>query len=184
MSNMFIAADPGVCIGCETCMAACFAKHDATGDGSYPRLRLTLTRMVSAPVACHQCMDAPCAHACPVGALEVDDANHRVSIHQERCIGCRNCMLACPFGAIDIETQTSPVSFGNMVIGMREKPVVVKCDLCLDRPGGPACVEACPTKGLMLVDQDTIDGTVKNRRLEAAEGSAVFSRFSLNASLA
>ncbi len=25
---------------------------------------------------------------------------------------------------------------------------IVKCDLCFDRPGGPACVAACPNKAL------------------------------------
>jgi Fe-S-cluster-containing hydrogenase component 2 len=32
----------------------------------------------------------------------------------------------------------------------REKKAAFKCDLCVDRPEGPACVEACPTKALSL----------------------------------
>jgi len=50
-------------------------------------------------------------------------------------------MMVCPFGAIRVT---------NATVGGREKRAALKCDLCVDRPGGPACVEACPTQALSL----------------------------------
>jgi formate dehydrogenase iron-sulfur subunit len=40
-------------------------------------------------------------------------------------------MLACPFGFPRYEWETST-------------PLMRKCEMCRDRPEGPACVEACP----------------------------------------
>ena len=50
-------------------------------------------------------------------------------------------MMVCPFGAI----QTTEVRVGG-----RSKRAAVKCDLCVERAGGPACVEACPTRAITL----------------------------------
>jgi Fe-S-cluster-containing hydrogenase component 2 len=36
------------------------------------------------------------------------------------------------------------------------KAQALKCDLCLHREGGPACVEACPTHALRCVDPVSI----------------------------
>lgn len=152
MGAKFVAADPGLCIGCKTCMAACLAKHDVSGDVAQPRLVLVATLAVSAPVACRHCADAPCAAACPEGALYRD--GDRVGVAQERCIGCRGCVEACPYGAVEVAPRIETVRFGDLTIGEGVRAQVVKCDLCPDRLGGPACVAACPTGGLFLVDRD------------------------------
>lgn len=156
MSNKFVIADPAVCIGCKTCMAACLAKHDVPGDVPMPRLNVVFTKTVSAPIVCRQCADAPCAAACPVGALYQDDATRRVAVREGRCIGCRRCVAACPYGAADVASRPVSRAFGNMTLSEGSSPFVVKCDLCVDRPGGPACVAACPTKGCMVVDEDML----------------------------
>ena len=44
-------------------MAACIEAHDIPGNIAAPRLRVTRTYEISAPVACHHCEDAPCAKA-------------------------------------------------------------------------------------------------------------------------
>jgi Fe-S-cluster-containing hydrogenase component 2 len=49
--------------------------------------------------------------------------------------------MVCPFGAIHVATTE---------MAGREKRAAFKCDLCIDRPAGPACIEACPTKALSL----------------------------------
>jgi electron transport protein HydN len=175
LANKFIVPDPGVCIGCKTCMAACLAKHDRGGEMAIPRLSVTYTLTVSAPVACHHCMDAPCVNACPVGALYEDPANHRVAIRQERCIGCRSCVMACPFGAVDIVTRTEPLVAGCEVFGTHEKAYVIKCDLCVDRPEGPACVQACLTKSLRLMDEDELARMQAQKRTDAVAGAGELS---------
>lgn len=182
MSNKFVVADPGVCIGCKTCMAACLAKHDVPGDAAVARLNLVTTLSVSAPIACHHCIDAPCVEACPTKALYHD--GDRVAVRMERCIGCRGCVMACPFGAVDVIAYRVQTKLGNLTIDEGEKAAVIKCDLCADRPEGPACVQACPTKGLVVVDGDRLEDSLKQKRREAAVAAESISSLPLNPVLA
>ncbi len=55
-------------------------------------------------VFCHHCEDAPCASTCPNGAIV--ELNNRVQVIQEKCIGCKTCMIACPFGMMTVVTET------------------------------------------------------------------------------
>ncbi|WP_080797271.1 4Fe-4S dicluster domain-containing protein [Arabiibacter massiliensis] len=184
MGNKFVIADPGVCIGCKTCMAACLSKHDVCDDVAQARLNLVTTLNVSAPIVCHHCADAPCAAACPTGALYLDAEHNRVGVRAERCIGCSGCVMACPYGAVTIATRHVVTKLGSLVIGESDKPVVIKCDLCVDRPEGPACVQACPTKGLVLVDEDVLEAGIKQKNRAAAEAAESISSLPLNPVLA
>ncbi|MCQ5105868.1 4Fe-4S ferredoxin, partial [Eggerthella lenta] len=65
----------------------------------------------------------------------------------------------------------------------RTKSTVVKCDLCLDRSGGPACAAACPTKALRLIDAQFMERARQNKRKAAARASASFASMKLNAAL-
>ena len=171
MSNKFVIADPDRCIACGTCMAACIMKHDVDGDVAAPRLNVVVASGTTAPVACHHCVDAPCVAACPTNALFQDKVNNRIAVDESKCIGCRSCVMACPFGAATVATVEVPVRMGDLLIGARTKALAVKCDLCADRPGGPACVEACPTAGLRVVDQDVLTESVRARQVAAAEAT-------------
>jgi Fe-S-cluster-containing hydrogenase component 2 len=72
--------------------------------------------------------------------------------------------MVCPFGAIHITTVR---------VNGRIKRAASKCDLCVDRPDGPACVEACPTKAIQLVvSREVIEAARKasaQRYLEAIQ---------------
>ena len=60
--------------------------------------------------------------------------------HQDKCIGCGNCIRSCPYGAPRY----------NPVLKRAEK-----CSLCWQRLDAgllPACVQGCPTKALKLID--------------------------------
>lgn len=166
--NKFVVADPNRCISCRTCMAACIMKHDVPKDVAEARLNVVNTQRISTPVACHHCADAPCAAACPTGALYQDAAHNRVGVREENCIGCRSCVMACPYGAVDVVAKPAAVRMGDLLIGARTKASVIKCDLCVDRPGGPACVEACPTKGLRVVTEEELYGLVMAKEHAAA----------------
>lgn len=165
-ARKFVIANPERCIGCKTCLAACLHAHDLTGEFVEPRLQFVSTLKVSTPITCHHCVDAPCVASCPTGCLYSDES--RVGIHEEKCIGCQNCVLACPFGAVTIKSKVKTKRFGNLEINCGWKPVVIKCDLCSHRPEGPACVKACLTEGLMLVDQDYLDNLSKEKRIRTA----------------
>ena len=154
MGSKFVIADPGLCIGCQTCMAGCMLKHSVPGDVAKPRLNLITTLTISAPIVCHHCADAPCVASCPEGALYFD--GDRVAVKQERCIGCRSCVLACPYGAVEVISQESAARLGNLALESAPKASIVKCDLCVDRPGGPACVEACPYRALDFGDVEEL----------------------------
>ena len=167
MSSKCVVADPRTCIGCKTCMAACIEKHDVSGDAAVPRLNVTETIKVSAPIACHHCVDAPCVSACPQGALYYD--GDRVAVKMERCIGCRSCVMACPYGACDVVSRIEPVVFGDLVLADKAVAKVIKCDLCADVSGGPRCVKACLTNSLRLIDQDDLKTMAFEKRRAAAE---------------
>ena len=177
MGSKFVMSDPGLCIGCKTCMAACLAKHDVTGDVARARLNLVTTLSVSTPIACHHCEAAPCAPVCPTHALYRD--GDRIAVRTENCIGCRSCVMACPYGAVDVITSDVTARLGNLAVRDVAHAIVIKCDLCVDRTQGPACVQGCPTGALRLVDSDEIEAEALRRRREAAAVSAEFSSLPL-----
>lgn len=137
--NRFILADPEKCIGCRTCEVACMMSHQdaAVPDALTSRIRVVKGGTFTTAVGCHQCEDAPCANVCPTGAIRRTAGAWLVD--QARCIGCKSCMVACPFGAMQVRY-------------VAERARALKCDLCAHREGGPACVEACPTRALSCVD--------------------------------
>ncbi|MBB1198937.1 4Fe-4S dicluster domain-containing protein [Enterobacteriaceae bacterium 89] len=152
--TQFILASPLACIGCKTCEVACALAHAVPGAEFKPRLKLLRLDNVSVPVTCHQCENAPCASACPTGALAM--GSERVEADAGRCIGCQRCAVACPFGAISIE----------VVAG--HTPVIVKCDLCSESERGPACVEVCPTAALSKMTERQLDELQKQRRIASS----------------
>jgi Fe-S-cluster-containing hydrogenase component 2 len=144
----FILINPEHCLGCHTCELACAAAHTEAGtiigavlagERLQPRNYVVQVDSVKLSTQCRQCEDAPCVRVCPTGATYRTETY--TAVDQRLCIGCRLCMMVCPFGAIRVATTE---------VAGREKKAAFKCDLCVDRPEGPACVEACPTKALSL----------------------------------
>lgn len=186
--SRFVIAEAGRCIACNTCMAACSTAHKAVGLQSQPRLTLTKTDDVSAPVLCRHCEKAFCEMVCPVNAIRHDAAAGRVVVDEKTCIGCKMCALACPFGAITpsgtgvagvagIATPTPTYEKAMSPLLAWEagvRSVAVKCDLCAFSPDGPACIRACPTKALVLVDQRALQqATLGKRKSNALPGSGM-----------
>ncbi len=144
----FILVNPDRCLGCHTCELACAAAHtDAesvigavlTGERLQPRNYVLQVDSVKLSTQCRQCEDAPCVRVCPTGATYRTETY--TAVNERLCIACRLCTMVCPFGAIRMATTE---------VDGRQKRAALKCDLCIDRPAGPACVEACPTGALSL----------------------------------
>ena len=101
MMNRTLFIDPGRCIGCQACVAACRECDSHRGKSmislDYIEQGATVASM---PTVCMHCEDpvAPCAEVCPTDAILVTADGVVQEAAKERCIGCANCVHACPFG--------------------------------------------------------------------------------------
>lgn len=185
--NCFVFANPEKCIGCRTCEIACVVAHSDTNiftagltDVEFnPRLKMVKTAYLSVPVQCRHCEDAPCANACPTGAIINRDGV--IEVKEDACIGCKTCSVVCPYGAIEMVgayQKGEPVQQLNLQIKEagkltpKQKIIANKCDFCVGREGGPACAEVCPTKALTVVRREKLTASVRGKREKAAAGLA------------
>ena len=134
----YIQWDSDKCVGCERCILACALAH---GGNTNPQFSSVMWKAefvghyMRTPMFCQQCAAPACYMACPVeGAMIIDEGIGARLIDQAKCIGCRKCIDAC--------TYTPPrISFDTTA------KVAIKCDLCRDRKGGPACIYVCSEAG-------------------------------------
>lgn len=165
--NAIIFCDQERCLGCHSCELSCAVAHGGCNLFQAaeralilrPRNRVVSAAGVTMPVQCRQCEDAPCAFACPTGAILQEDG--MVVIREKNCVGCKVCVMVCPFGAISVKAESDAAPDGRTNRG-----VARKCDLC-SRTGReiPACIEACPTKAITLVDMDQLRQSLLEARV-------------------
>ena len=144
MSKMLII-DQAACTGCRQCELVCSVKHN--GSANPARARISIVKWEREgfylPMLCQQCREPACAAVCPKGALSRDDEKDLVVWDQDRCIGCKMCVMACPFGAMSVDTRDGKV---------------FKCDQC---DGDPTCVAFCEAGALKYVESTTANLTKK-----------------------
>lgn len=131
------------------------------------------------PTMCFHCDEPPCVKVCPVDAT-YKRSDGIVLIDNERCIGCRFCMVACPYSArvFDWSEPEIPLEVQNQAYSPEtsvppKKGTVSKCDFCpnMARQGKlPPCVTACPNGVFYFGDEneDTVtngDETVRLSKL-------------------
>ena len=148
--------DESLCIGCDNCELACAETHG--GTSRLDRAAGPSYAQVHVPTSCRHCEDPHCMTDCPPDAIR-RAPNGEVYI-QESCIGCGNCERNCPYGVIQMASQKRPATglMSWLLTGRGDAPgerppidansaakQAVKCDMCKDLRGGPACVRACPT---------------------------------------
>ena len=148
--------DESLCIGCDNCEKACAETHG--GTSRLDRAAGPSYAQVHVPTSCRHCEDPHCMKDCPPDAIR-RAPNGEVYI-QDSCIGCGNCERNCPYGVIQMagKQEDAPGLLGWLLTGKgaapgERQPVdansaekkAVKCDMCKDLSGGPACVRACPT---------------------------------------
>jgi formate dehydrogenase iron-sulfur subunit len=156
-----ILHDVSRCTGCMACADACAEENDLGDEvrcARFDRGPLSHDRFTTIQRTeegrwvrrqCLHCTEPSCVTACLVGALEkLPDGP--VIYDADKCIGCRYCMISCPYHVIRYEWD-------------RTHPYIRKCDMCFDRPGGPACVEACPHEATLYGERDDLIRVARER---------------------
>jgi Fe-S-cluster-containing dehydrogenase component len=186
------------CVRCYACIAACRIEHYLPMGVSWPRLVALETgdahpTVSNYSVRCNHCSNAPCVSVCPTGAT-CRRPDGIVMIDQNKCVGCRYCVIACPyqnrtFVSRDKDRGFFPgrVQTGFEKAGKKLYPhqlgTTEKCNFCVeridsglerglvpgrDRDATPACVNTCPARALTFGDLD--DPASEISRLIRAEG--------------
>jgi Fe-S-cluster-containing hydrogenase component 2 len=146
--------DLSTCTRCDECVRGCADAHQ--GQPRFIREGQKYRNWL-VPTACYQCTDPVCMMDCPTGAISRQVGTLEVTIYEPTCIGCTNCAKRCPWGNI------------TMVEGDEKRPdgkpveLASKCDLCLTRPEGPACVQRCPQGSAVRIsfkDLETVTATL------------------------
>ncbi|MFT7003695.1 MAG: carbon-monoxide dehydrogenase iron sulfur subunit [Sulfurimonas sp.] len=171
--NLFLHANAELCMACSNCVLACSVAHSGHNllDAIKlelkiePRNELVQVAEVVMPMQCRHCEDAPCAIACPTGAISHHEAGF-VNIEESNCIACKVCNMVCPFGAIKMANESQEEGTSRT-----KRTIASKCDLCHDQISADgefncACIEACPTQAIQLIDYETYRKQLVLRRTQ------------------
>ena len=159
--------DESLCIRCNNCEKACAETHD--GTSRLDREAGPTYAKIHVPTSCRHCEHPHCMKDCPPDAIHRSQ-NGEVFIN-DACIGCGNCEKNCPYGVIQLAPAVPPTAkpsvFSWLLFGLGDEPgtssqavdknapkKAVKCDMCKDLKGGPACVRSCPTGAALRVSPE------------------------------
>ena len=169
------------CKNLRKCHDACEAMHYLTPEKEWLKvLKMQdngLTAPYWQPTMCFHCDEPPCVKVCPVDAT-YKRTDGIVLIDNERCIGCRFCMIACPYAARvfdwsdpDLPDEVMDLPYSPEMCAPPKKGTVSKCDFCPDmvRAGKmPSCVDACPNGVIYFGDEneDAVSNGTETVRLK------------------
>ncbi len=174
-STDVLIIDEKKCTRCDNCVKACESTHN--GQTRLDRIPGPSFSGIHVPVACRHCEGAPCLQDCPPGDAIFRASDGAIKIDEEKCIGCGNCASFCPYGVVFmVEKKEKPTllkgtwqdAINLFKLGLNKKTyteavkgIAVKCDLCENISGGPACVSSCPTGAAIRVGKDYFENFEK-----------------------
>lgn len=123
-----VTMDPKKCVGCRNCEYACSFNRTGECKSSESNIKVNFyaDEQACIPMTCLHCEEAWCLEVCPAAAITRNEKTGAVEIDEDRCAGCKMCVLSCPYGNIHFD---------------KKKLVSRKCNLCGDDE--PNCVKHC-----------------------------------------
>jgi len=208
-----MVVDQNKCTGCNNCVVSCIAENNIAVVGKeevknrrimhWMRIDRYFSdqpenpRVFHQPVMCQHCDNAPCENVCPVSAtMHSNEGLNQVAY--VRCIGTKYCINNCPYRVRRFNwfkymnnekfdfNQNSDLSrlVLNPDVTVRERGVVEKCTLCVQRiqekkleaklegrplkdgEVQPACVQSCPSGALVFGNMNDPDSEVSKLKRE------------------
>ena len=169
-----ILYDATMCAGCQSCEYACAEKNGLPEPEDYPEMGVirktnesqrTVVNAFETPIGevdvktqCMHCNEPACVSACLTKAM-YKTKEGPVIWNEDKCMGCRYCMISCPFDVPKFEYHSA-------------NPKITKCDMCYDRIKEgklPACVENCPAEAMLFGKRSELIREARKRIIENPE---------------
>jgi len=163
-----ILYDSTLCVGCQSCEFACAEQYglpyptEAIVPGVIKKTTDTQRVMMNsyptskgdqyARLSCNHCNEPACASACLTRAM-LKTEEGPVIWRENKCMGCRSCMISCPFDMPKFEYDNP-------------NPKIQKCRMCYEliKEGEkPACVDVCPPEALLYGKRRDLIEIAKSR---------------------
>jgi formate dehydrogenase iron-sulfur subunit len=166
-----VLVDTTRCVGCNTCTYACAEANGlpepddpdnvhVTSENQWTAIQSFKTSrgQVHVKRQCMHCTLPACASACLTQAMK-KRADGPVEWREDKCMGCRFCMISCPYDMPKFEYTSAT-------------PRIRKCSMCADRVKKgqePACVENCPEGALTFGKRADLIQTARKRIADAPD---------------